>query len=86
MNEQPQLFTPPADPNVRATDLPRLTGQNADLLAWLQAGERVTPRTAYERGITRLAARVHDLKAAGYDVKSDYDAGSKCAVYWMGAK
>ena len=72
----------PVDPNVQPPDVPRLTGQNATVLEWLQSGERVTPRTAFERGVTRLAARIHDLKSAGYRVRSDIDS-SRCAVYWM---
>jgi len=76
---------PPADPNVHVADLPRLTGQNALVLDLLRAGDRLTPREAYEQhAITRLAARVYDLRRAGFDVKSDYDTKQKCAVYWLG--
>lgn len=85
--KQPPAPSPtlPADTFVREEDRARLTGQNAALLAWLKAGERVTPRTAFERGITRLAARVWDLRKAGHNVKSDYDGAQKCAVYWIDA-
>lgn len=73
----------PVDPNVRPQDIKHLTGQNAQLLDWLMDGERVTARTAYDRGMQRLAARVHDLRKAGYRVRDDYSAADKCAVYWI---
>lgn len=88
-DKQPPALAPspvrPADTFVREEDRARLTGQNAALLAWLMAGERVTPRTAFDRGITRLAARVWDLRQAGHNVRSDYDGPQKCAVYWIDA-
>ncbi len=80
--------TPPAvDPNI--ADLPddptRLSGQNGVVLGMLKAGERLTPQAAYCLGITRLAARIHDIRKAGYSVQSEYDTAAKCAVYWLEA-
>jgi len=79
---------PPAvDPNIAALpdDPTRLSGQNGKVLEMLKAGERVTPRSAYDLGITRLAARIHDIRKAGHNVRSDYDTAGKCAVYWLEA-
>ena len=72
---------PPVDPNAREQDRPRLTGQNADLLARLKTGERVTPGDALSMGIQRLAARVLDLRQAGYDVRSEWYGDVK--RYWL---
>lgn len=73
----------PVDPNVRAQDVPRLSAQCEQVLAWLRAGERLTATVVFPRGIQRLAGRVHDLRSAGYDVRSDYCKVQTCAVYWM---
>lgn len=74
---------PAVDPNLRATDLDRITGQNRVVLDVLLSGKRITPHKAQELGITRLAARIHDLKRHGVQVKRKYDTSRKCAVYWM---
>lgn len=76
-----EVVVVPVDPNVRSEDRPRLTGQNAQVLAWLEKGEYVTVRMAFEAGIQRLAARVCDLREAKYPVKGDYLNG--VMTYWM---
>ena len=70
----PPLFAPDADK-------PRLTGQNREVLRRLQAGERLTPMTALTFGCTRLAARVHDCREAGYAIRSERRGSSN--VYWI---
>ena len=70
----PPLFAP-------TEDLPRLAGQNREVLRRLQAGERLTPIDAEAFGCHRLAARCHDIREAGYPVKSKRQG--KCCVYWI---
>lgn len=71
----PLLDPPPVDPNVVPEDESRLAGQNAKVLGWLQNGERVTVRRAWGDGVQWLAARIHDLRAAGYAINGDYLGG-----------
>jgi hypothetical protein len=73
----------PTDPNTRPVDVEPLTGQNKLLAERLSNGDKITPREAYALGITRLAARVYDLKRHGINVRSDYCARRRCAVYWL---
>ena len=56
---------PPRDPNVAPTDRPRLTGQNARLLAMLQQGP-TTNREMMLAGLLKYTSRISDLRAAGY--------------------
>ncbi len=58
---------PATDPNVRESDVQRLTGQNALILARLRQG----PATAAELAQISLkyTSRISDLRAAGYEVK-----------------
>ena len=45
--------------------------QNEAVLAWLQAGHGITSRQAIDQwGITRLAARIADLRADGHDLEA----------------
>ncbi len=77
----------PVDPNIRADDRDRLSTQCRVLLAALLRGERLTPLSASESyGVLRLAARVWDLRQAGYAVKSERDPVTKCEVYWLEIK
>lgn len=47
--------------------------QNARILAYLLEGNAITPLEALELfGSFRLGARIADIKADGYDVKSEY--------------
>lgn len=57
---------PPTDPNVRAADVKRLTGQNAAVLARLREG----PATNAELAAIALkyTSRVSDLRKAGFTV------------------
>lgn len=46
--------------------------QRNEILACLLTGERITPLDALKRFKTlRLSGRIYDLKADGYDVKSE---------------
>ena len=46
--------------------------QNDMVLSWLVAGESITSRQAIDLwGITRLAARIADLKEAGNAIEAD---------------
>lgn len=76
----------PTDPNVHPLDIDRLAGQNRTVYDLLADGSILTTRAAYEHGITRLAARVYDLRRHGVDVRSDYCTARKCAVYWIGGR
>jgi len=73
----------PVDPNVRPKDTPALTGQNAAILAMLKQGW-VTPSDAMRIGCRRLAARVLDIRAAGYQVQDEYIPGSREKRYRVG--
>ena len=59
--------------------------QRNDILAYLQSGRSLTPRDAYNYfGCLRLAARIHDLKAEGYDIEArtlDIGKGKHVASY-----
>lgn len=72
------------DPTTRPQDRARLSRQCEQVLAWLQAGEVLTAAVAWERGVQRLAARCHDLKAAGYPVTTTIERGSGTAEYRLG--
>jgi len=75
------------DPNVIDADAPRLGKQNAMVLHLLQSGVRLGPQTAADFNITRLSARIHDLRNAGYEINSiKRHPSTKCAVYWMTQK
>lgn len=74
--------TPTPPPLFAASvDHPRLTGQNAEVLRRLQAGERLTPMVALSFNCTRLAARILDVRAAGYAVESKRQGVT--SVYWI---
>lgn len=71
---------PPVDPNLRRQDVPAITGQNALVYAMLKAGP-VTISDAIGKGVTRLAARIHDLRAAGVAIRDDWQQGTRVKVY-----
>ena len=73
---------PPVDPNAREQDRPALTGQNAEILALLRQGP-VTITEAMAIGCTRLAARIHDLRAAGCVIDDAWMPGSRVKVYTL---
>jgi len=64
--------------------------QRNDILTYLQSGRSLTPRDAYNYfGCLRLAARIHDLKAEGYDIESrtlDIGKGKHVASYSLKEK
>ena len=50
--------------------------QKSLILDYLLEHGSITTREAYEQfGITRLAARVHELIQAGYNIKSQFESG-----------
>lgn len=54
----------PCDPHADSCDVPRLTGQNAVILAMLRSGPQTNDELA---AISRkYTSRVSDLRAAGY--------------------
>lgn len=65
------------------------TGQAAAILADLEAGYRVTPLDALRRhGCFRLAARIAELRAAGYPIATEHlttDTGARVATYRLKA-
>ena len=65
---------PPRDPNTAPIDLPRLSGQNAELLAMLRRG-CVTNRCMIERGMAKYTSRISDLRKAGYHITAERLSG-----------
>ena len=63
----------------------RPAGQAAAILADLEAGHQMTPLDALRRhGCFRLAARIAELRAAGYPIATEHlttDAGARVASY-----
>ncbi|MEE3344038.1 MAG: helix-turn-helix domain-containing protein [Bacilli bacterium] len=46
-------------------------GYRKQVLNWLQTGNTITNRQAYEKfGIIRLSAIIYDLRGAGYDIRT----------------
>lgn len=63
--------------------------QNKQILAYLKAGNRITPIEALERfGCFRLAARIHDLRQSGHQIERElvYDGPVSYARYYMEKK
>ncbi len=68
-DKQPGLWDAPIgaiDPHALATDKPRLTGQNLEILTLLRAG----PKTNTELAAVALkyTSRLSDIRAAGYAI------------------
>lgn len=42
--------------------------QNERIINWLSSGRSITARQASTWGVKRLAARVHELRGAGYSI------------------
>ena len=84
---RPPVPFPPApvvDPGVRMSDVPRLSDQCELVLSWLKAGERIDQEIAASRArIWRLAARIHDLRAAGHAIRGETLPGEKFMTYWI---
>lgn len=57
------------------------------ILAYLQAGNRITPIEALEKfGSFRLGARIADLRADGYEIQSEFvttPTGKRVKAYWI---
>lgn len=61
--------------------------QRTQILAWLKH-QSITPRDAMEFGCYRLAARIMELRAAGYDIETRMEPhqGGKHARYLLKGK
>lgn len=61
------------------------TSQNTAILSWLKSGNTLTQREATNRfDCTRLAARVHDLRAEGHAINRvmvETETGKRVARY-----
>jgi helix-turn-helix protein len=61
------------------------SGQAAKILAYLKAGNRITPLESLELfGCFRLGARIYDLKRAGHKIESEMikvQSGKRVASY-----
>ena len=75
--EPPPLFAPAVravDPNLAQTKRPDAEDQNARVLAMLRKGP-VTSVALVQAGILRGAARIHDLRQAGYRILTERAKG-----------
>jgi hypothetical protein len=65
-------------------------GQAEKILAYLKAGNRITPLESLELfGCFRLGARIYDLKQAGYRIESEMvkvPSGKRVASYKLVAQ
>lgn len=53
-----------------------MDSQCKQILSFLKAGRGITQRLADDLfGVTRLGARIHDLKSHGYNIKSEWMEG-----------
>jgi len=78
---EPMVEAKPIDPNVRAVDVPRLTGQNAQIVCLMKQRGSIDARDAQAIGVWRLAARIGDIRGAGYVIESKINETTKLAVY-----
>lgn len=64
-----------------------MKSQEQAILAWLKSGKGLTPLGALRLfGSFRLAARIWNLRTAGYDIRSTIrrtNTGKRVAVYWL---
>jgi hypothetical protein len=67
-HRDPPSAIPPADPHVEHVDKPALAAQTAAVLERLRQGPASVPQLEAASGSQRVAARVYDLKKAGYHV------------------
>jgi len=83
MTWQPELAFGPAETNRRPSQAGRI-------LAYLRAGNRLTPLEALERfQCFRLAARIHELRREGWDICEravETRGGKRVAEYWLEPK
>ena len=63
------------------------TSQTKKILAYMQAGNRITPIDALNLfGSFRLGARIADLRADGHEIKSEFvktATGKRVKAYWI---
>lgn len=45
--------------------------QNEQILEYMKENGGITAMAAFNMGVTRLAARIHDLRDMGYQIKSE---------------
>ncbi len=80
------LWAVPTDPNIHPDDIKRISGQNRRVLEILERGQVLTPESARAIGVSRLAARINDLRNHGVKIHTKRDPETKCAIYWIGVK
>ena len=63
--------------------------QALEILAYIDKNGSITSMEAYDIGITRLGARIYDLRMAGFDIRSETIHGVNrhgrpyhCSRYW----
>lgn len=70
------------NPNIESS-----ASQAKRILAYLKAGNRITPIEALEKfGSFRLPARIADLRADGYSIQSEFvttPSGKRVKAYWI---
>ena len=71
-----------ANSSVAEAERPRIEGQTAKVLEYLRAHGRISQATARSMGIMRLSARIGELRAAGFAIKTTRDANAE-ATYSM---
>lgn len=76
---QPPLA--PTDPHVSPDDVPRLSGQCAELLEMLRAGP-VTNGEMVARGMMKYTSRISDLRKHGHRITCERRPGG-VSVYWL---
>jgi hypothetical protein len=82
-NATPMLPFGENNPSVRALDADRLMTQRGQVFDALLDGDRLNGDEARRRWCCkRLAARIGELRKAGYRILSDIGP-DRCAVYWM---
>ena len=70
------------NPNIESS-----ASQAKRILAYMQAGNRITPIEALEKfGSFRLGARIADLRAEGHAIQSEFvttTTGKRVKCYWI---
>lgn len=66
--DAPPADLPPCDPNIDRADVPRVTGQNAAILALLRE-KREVPNYELAEIALKYSGRVSDLRKCGYDIR-----------------
>ena len=49
--------------------------QKSEILAVMSENGGITTMEAFDRGITRLASRIHELRRMGYEIETEYVTG-----------